>query len=204
MSEVRKEIINRLTKLSGTIEVDEISEEVKETSLRFKNGTETTEDILNHCRHYILKLESGRELDLVEKKYLDKLIGKHKKLLAEREQDKKEIEELEEERQLVGMPVKNKRNGRIGIILHQWKSGSVAVLEKINPRVINTHDSWDTLEIIIDKVENIKTINDSIPKQKIIDKIKKLEEKMKFEDNEKILVYLHKQRKILQELLEDK
>ena len=61
--------------------------------------------------------------------------------------------ELEEERQIVGMPVRNKRDGRIGIVLHQWKSGSVAVLESINPRVINTHDSWNTLEIVTDEVK---------------------------------------------------
>lgn len=29
------------------------------------------------------------------------------------------IKELEEERQIVGMPVRNKRDGRIGIVLHQ-------------------------------------------------------------------------------------
>lgn len=49
-----------------------------------------------------------------------------------------------------------------------------------------------------------KCLINTIEKQKVKDKIKKLEEKMKYEDNEKILVCLHKQRKILQELLEDK
>ena len=62
----------------------------------------------------------------------------------------KENEELKEERQIVGIPVRNKRDGRIGIVLHQWESGSVAVLESINPRVINTHNSWNTLEIVTD------------------------------------------------------
>ncbi len=65
----------------------------------------------------------------------------------------KENEKLKEERQIVGMPVRNKRDGRIGIVLHQWESGSVAVLESINPRVINTHDSWNTLEIVTDEVK---------------------------------------------------
>ena len=92
-------------------------------------------------------------------------------ILEEREQDKKRIKELEEERQLVGMPVKNKRDGSIGVVLHQWNSGSIAVLENINPRVINTHDSWSTLEIITDEVKQIQTKDDSIPKQKVKDKI---------------------------------
>ena len=64
---------------------------------------------------------------------------------------KKHIEN--EERQIVGIPVRNKRDGKIGIVLHQWESGSVAVLESINPRVINTHDSWNTLEIVTDEVK---------------------------------------------------
>ncbi len=72
-----------------------------------------------------------------------------------KEKDKR-IAELEEERELVGLPVRNKRSGTIGIVLHQWKNGSIAVLEKINPRVINTHDSWNTLEIITDKVNQNK------------------------------------------------
>ena len=75
----------------------------------------------------------------------------------------KAYKELEEERQIVGMPVKNKRDGRIGIVLHQWKSGSVAVLESINPRVINTHDSWNTLEIVTDEVKQTQTKCETIP-----------------------------------------
>ena len=84
---------------------------------------------------------------------------------------REKVKELEEERQLVGIPVRNKRNGTIGIVLHQWKSGSIAVLENINPRVINTHDSWSTLEIITDEIKQTKTKDDSIAKQKIKDKI---------------------------------
>ena len=87
---------------------------------------------------------------------------------------REKVKELEEERQLVGIPVRNKRNGTIGIVLHQWKSGSIAVLENINPRVINTHDSWSTLEIITDEIKQTKTKDDSISKQKIKDKIEEL------------------------------
>ena len=83
----------------------------------------------------------------------------------------KRIKELEEERQLVGMPVKNKRDGRIGVVLHQWESGSVAVLENINPQIINTHDNWSTLEILTDEVKQTQTKCDSIPVQKVKDLI---------------------------------
>ena len=80
-------------------------------------------------------------------------------VLLEREQDKKRIQELEEERQIVGMPVRNKRSGKIGVILHKWESGSIAVLEKISPRVINTHENMSTLEVITDKVIQEQTID---------------------------------------------
>lgn len=110
--------------------------------------------------------------------------------------------ELEEERQIVGMPVRNKRDGRIGIVLHQWKSGSVAVLESINPRVINTHDSWNTLEIVTDEVKQTQTKCETIPVSLVEEKIEELETKMEYENNEKVLIWLHKQRSILQELLE--
>ena len=105
-----------------------------------------------------------------------------KYILAEREQDKARIKELEEERQLVGIPVRNKRDGKIGIVLHQWENGSIAVLERINPRIINTHDSWNTLEIITDEVKQVQTQDDTISKQVIIDKIKEVHN-MKFEDD---------------------
>ena len=106
------------------------------------------------------------------------------------------IKELEEERQIVGMPVRNKRDGKIGIVLHQWENGSIAVLENISPRVINTHDSFDTLEIITDEVKHVKTKDDSIPVQKVKDKIQerkfKLQQEYKdFEDDE-ILQFLQK------------
>lgn len=114
------------------------------------------EDIEN-VRNFLFKLKDGTELRLVEKRNYENLV--------------KRIKELEEERQLVGMPVRNKRDGKIGIVLHQWENGSIAVLENISPRVINTHDSFDTLEIITDEVKHVKTKDDSIPVQKVKDLI---------------------------------
>lgn len=118
----------------------------------------------------------------------------------------KAYKELEEERQIVGMSVRNKRDGRIGIVLHQWKSGSVAVLESINPRVINTHDSWNTLEIVTDEVKQTQTKCETIPVslvEEIIEEIKKEKNKfgnclVEFYENE----LADRDIKILQELLE--
>lgn len=125
----------------------------------------------------------------------------------------KAYKELEEERQIVGMPVKNKRDGRIGIVLHQWKSGSVAVLESINPRVINTHDSWNTLEIVTDEVKQTQTKCETIPVSLVEETIEKIlnnnEYKIIFEGDaefpdEATIINAQKYIKIdvLQELLE--
>ena len=115
------------------------------------------------------------------------------------------IKELEEERQIVGMPVRNKRDGKIGIVLHQWESRSIAVLENISPRVINTHDSWDTLEIITDEVKHVKTKDDSIPVQKVKDKIEELKQKREKEPQGTVRDFiLVEEIKFLKELLEEK
>lgn len=48
-----------------------------------------------------------------------------------------------------GVLVKNNKDGKIGVVLRENKStGQVQVLEKIQPKVINTHDNWNTLSII--------------------------------------------------------
>lgn len=47
-----------------------------------------------------------------------------------------------------GKLVKNKIDGTIGIVLREWETGQVQVLEKIQPKIINTHDNWKTLELI--------------------------------------------------------
>ena len=131
-----------------------------------KTFAEYSQEILNDT-------EYERPVDVT---ITQKEVSAIKNILQEREQDKARIKELEEERQLVGMPVRNKRSGKIGIVLHQWESRSIAVLENISPRVINTHDSWDTLEIITDEIKQTKTESDSIPKQKVKDIAKQIQE----------------------------
>lgn len=101
------------------------------------------EELNNRCRN----------LDKEAQAYLEELAGDNTLTRRTIKQLQEENEELKEERQIVGIPVRNKRDRRIGIVLHQWESGSVAVLESINPRVINTHDSWNTLEIVTDEVK---------------------------------------------------
>lgn len=50
--------------------------------------------------------------------------------------------------QNTGKLVKNKIDGTIGVVLREWETGQIQVLENIQPKIINTHDSWETLELI--------------------------------------------------------
>lgn len=48
-----------------------------------------------------------------------------------------------------GKQVRNKKSGEIGIVLREFAAtGSVQVLERIEPKVICTHDNWNTLELV--------------------------------------------------------
>lgn len=151
-------------------------------------------------------LKEKARADKLEKEYsimlsqLDEREINYKRVL-------KENEELRQERELVGLPVRNKRSGKIGIILHQWESGSIAVLENIRPRVINTHDNWNTLEIINDNVKQKRKETDCITVQKVKDKIEELQNgPLKINENNKYYYETEAYNKIiiqvLQELLE--
>lgn len=47
-----------------------------------------------------------------------------------------------------------------------------------------------------------KEFSNVIPVQKVKNKIEEIGEKIKYEENEKVVIYLHKQKNILQKLLE--
>lgn len=149
------------------------------------------EDIKRIAKLITTKFNNDYSIDNVDKEAIEELLKAYK--------------ELEEERQIVGIPVKNKRDGRIGIVLHQWKSGSVAVLESINPRVINTHDSWNTLEIVADEVKQTQTKCETIPVslvEETIGELNKAYEDSKDENGESEYYYPDYTIRVLEELLE--
>ena len=162
MSDLDDEELEATRRLNGVAkeEIDKAILRDAKKNLLDKNDTESAKIIVEKCLLGNWVIVGGRI------NYIKLAL---RTLLAEREQKDKRIKELEEERQIVGMPVRNKRDGKIGIVLHQWENGSIAVLENISPRVINTHDSFDTLEIITDEVKHVKTKDDSIPVQKVKD-----------------------------------
>lgn len=133
--------------------------------------------------HENMSVVTAKEMDIVlrlverlqkENELSKQALIENCSIANERNQLLKENEELRQERELVELPVRNKRDGKIGIILHQGRSGSIAVLENIGPRVINTHDNWNTLEIINDNVKQKRTENNYISVQKVKDKIEEI------------------------------
>ncbi len=185
----------------------------------FKNEIKALEHILQDYKRVLKENELLRKDRESWKKYCEEIeeeriemSNKNCKLEFEVEKLQKENEELK----IAGIPVRNKRNGKIGMVLRQWKSGSIAVLESINPRVINTHDSWNTLEIVTDEVKQTQTKCETIPVSFVKGKIEELniaileceylddddEEYKKAVEKDKFI--LKKQRDILEELIEER
>lgn len=190
---MNRSIEETILNLKKYIELDEIYTRYKNRECTELNNFEIF--CIKHCEDIetvLGNLEALSNMQIAA----DKELKKAKQINEEHEKIngglREKVKELEEERQLVGIPVRNKRDGTIGIVLHQWKSGSIAVLENINPRVINTHDSWSTLEIITDEIKQTKTKDDSISKQineehkkingELREKIKELEAKLEFKE----------------------
>lgn len=72
------------------------------------------------------------------------------------------IQQLQEEKQYIGLKVRNKISGKCGIVLHINSSGSIAVLESIEPKVVNTHDSWKTLEVIQNNILKRRWVKNNV------------------------------------------
>lgn len=98
--------------------------------------------------------------------------------------------------------LKNKSKEELILLLNE-SLGVIKKLQKENEELKEIYRSEKKM-----KNEYIKLYQDLllkeniIPIQKIKDKIKKIDQKIKYEENEKVVIYLHKQKNILQELLE--
>lgn len=129
-----------------------IEEDIKKVSERFNNGTETIEDILKYCRNFKFTFENGIKLQLVEKKYLDRLIKEYKNLLAEREEDKKRIKELE----VLEDDLKDKRI--VYVDTAEFKENSIP-----KQKVINSINYYD------ERIKHAKLIKDKEQEEFYID-----------------------------------
>ena len=188
--------------LEGIIKGDEDCINAIYSQMKVKNDND--EDI-QYYKKEIQSIKNIVDNYLKEKARADKLEKEYSAMLTESDENEcdykrvlKENEELRQERELVGLPVRNKRSGKIGIILHQWESGSIAVLENIRPRVINTHDNWNTLEIINGNVKQKRKETDCIPVQKVKDTIEELKKNLYTVEHYETVGAIN----VLQELLE--
>ena len=71
--------------------------ELEEIHNRFMNGTETEDDLINHYYNFKINFTDNRELEVVEKKYYEKMIGLYKTLKEIEEEHRKENGELRTE-----------------------------------------------------------------------------------------------------------
>lgn len=62
--------------------------------------------------------------------------------------NEQQLNDIQQEYKYTGKQVRNLNSGKVGIILRINKSGSIQVLENIEPEVICTHDNWNTLELL--------------------------------------------------------
>ena len=131
---------------------------LKDISERFNNGTETIEDIINYCRNYELYFGSNTTMQVVEKKYFDKLVERIKEL---EEENEKNIERYEERDNEVWERVKQCKNMQTEI--------DRLYIDKKELQQAYLHE-----KLAKEEVEEL--LEESIPKQKVKDKIENLKE----------------------------
>jgi hypothetical protein len=128
---------------------------------------------------YVYKLQQKRH-DVISKAYVNELYDRYHVW----EVDKKGTEHMDN----IGSEVINKNSGKKGVVLRVTDSGSVCVLESVNPYVLCTHDNWNTLELCEEitaeykREESTECCSENVPliaQNKIFEqreKIKRLEE----------------------------
>lgn len=98
--------------------------------------------------------------------------------------------------------------------INSWKKYS----DEQEENIIEKNNNICNLEFLIEKLQkeneelkqkyttfikmSCEIVEQTIPVQKIKNKIEEIDERIKYEENEKVVIYLHKQRKVLKELLE--
>ena len=97
-----------------------------------------------------------------------------------------------------------KENEELKIKNNAIKRESEAYAEKMIRLDIEKQDYFEKFRYHLQQNESLtKEFSNVIPVQKVKDKIKEIGEKIKYEENEKVVIYLHKQKNILQELLKE-
>ena len=168
-----------------------------------KNSIEKVENLIKRCDECKLKECINCETNYTEITSIKKIVDSYKRLLKEDETLKKEKEQAWEE-------WNNLEQGSYET--EQKLKQQIKELQKENEELKNKIMEKE-LEIIGKEeytkasmgeiIEQYYTANEEcIPVQKVKEKIEEIVEKIKHEENEKVVIYLSKQKNILQELLE--
>lgn len=104
---------------------------LKEISERFNNGTETLEDIMYYCPNYKLTIGNNIEMQVVEKRYFDKLVDRIKELEENSIPKQKVIDKININSNIM-LETKNKYPSTY-TALDEWRNAKAQneVLEKI-------------------------------------------------------------------------
>ena len=140
-------------------------------------------------------------LDIEDLISLKHILSDYKRVLEINEVLLKENEILKEEKEQVWEEWNNLERGSYET--EQKLKQQIKELQKKNDELkkLMAHKNWYTQKLEEDLFENAS--NYVIKKEKVKDKIKEIGEKIKYEENEKVVIYLHKQKNILQELLKE-
>ena len=140
-------------------------------------------------------------LDIEDLISLKHILSDYKRVLEINEFLLKENEILKEEKEQAWEEWNNLERGNYET--EQKLKQQIKELQKKNDELkkLMAHKNWYTQKLEEDLFENAS--NYVIKKEKVKDKIKEIGEKIRYEENEKVVIYLHKQKNILQELLKE-
>lgn len=142
------------------------------------------EDIARIAKLITTKFNNDYSIDNKDKEAIEHILSDYKRVLKEAERYKN-MYKAEHEIHLV----RNEQLDRKENAITRCKE-----LENENKTIKEANNYW--------KSRYCEISNNSIPIQKVKNKIEEIGEKIKYEENEKVVIYLHKQKNILQELLE--
>ena len=148
----------------------------------------SNEEYIENAEHFINSIKTDKEYkeengwhgyynkEIVElARILEHILQDYKRVLKENEQLRTEVNSLKKENE-------------------ELKEDRDKFKKALGKRITYCN------ELEKDLFENCS--NYVIPIQKVKDKIKEIDKKIKYEENERVVIYLHKQKNILQELLE--
>lgn len=159
---------------------------------------EQIKDIFLHLKFHGWINDIKRDVNTDEAiKAIDDILSDYKRALKENEELKEKLKEEEELNKIIKNTKLDKflnisrKNGKTIELAMQLRE---EILKLPKCRLYGIKNCKNKIVLL--------TKEECIPVQEIKDKIEELNQKIENEENEKVIVWLHKQRRVLQELLE--